>query len=88
MLSQGFICNLYDKNNYIVHIKSLKQALNLRLVLKKVHNVIQLNQKACLKQYININTKLRTETKNGFGKNFSKLMNNVVFWKNYGSQRY
>ena len=28
------ICNLCDKNNYVVHIKLLKQALNHGLILK------------------------------------------------------
>ena len=28
------VCNLYDKSNYVSHIKSLKQTLNHRLVLK------------------------------------------------------
>ena len=37
------ICNLYDRNNYIVHINFLKQALNHGLILKKVHRVIQFN---------------------------------------------
>ena len=31
------LCNLYDKNNYVVHISSLKQALNHGLIFKKVH---------------------------------------------------
>ena len=44
-----FVCNLYDKNNYVVHIRSLKQALYHRVILKKVHRVIQCNQKAWLK---------------------------------------
>ena len=35
------VCNLYDKNNYVVHIRSLKQALDYGLILKKVHRVIQ-----------------------------------------------
>ena len=39
------ICNLYDKNNYVVHIKLLKQALNHGLILKKVHRVISFNKK-------------------------------------------
>ena len=30
-----FVCNLYDKNNYGVHIRSLKQALDHGLILKK-----------------------------------------------------
>ena len=29
------VCNLYDKKKYVVHIKSLKQALNHGLKLKK-----------------------------------------------------
>ena len=45
------ICNLYDKKNYIFHIRSLKQALNHGLILKKVHRVIQFNQKVWLKPY-------------------------------------
>ena len=35
------VCNLYEKNNYVVHIISLKQALDYGLILKKVHRVIQ-----------------------------------------------
>ena len=31
------VCNLYHKKNYVIHIRSLKQALNNGLVLKKVH---------------------------------------------------
>ena len=50
-------CNLYDKNNYVAHIRTLKQTANHGLVLKKVQKVIQLNQKAWLKSYIDMNTK-------------------------------
>ena len=53
------VCNLYDKKNYVVHIRSLKQALNNGLTLKKVHRVIQFYQKAWLKPYIDMNTELR-----------------------------
>ena len=34
------VCNLYDKKNYAVHIRLLKQTLNHRVILKKVHRVI------------------------------------------------
>ena len=40
------VCNLHDKNNYVVHIRSLKQALDHGVILKKVHKVIQFNQEA------------------------------------------
>ena len=60
------VCNLYDKNNYVVHIRSLKQALDHGLILKKVHRVIQFNQEAWLKEYIDMNTELRKEAKKWF----------------------
>ena len=75
------VCNLYDKNNYVAHIRSLKQALNPGLILQKVHRVIQFNREAWLKEYIDMNTELRKEAKNNFGKDFFKLMNNSVFGK-------
>ena len=62
-------------------MRALKQALNHGLVLKKVHKVIQFNQKAWLQPYIDMNTKLITEAKNDFEKVFLKLMNNSVFGK-------
>ena len=43
---------LYDKKNYVVHIRSLKQALNHGLVLKKVHRAIQFNQEAGLRHIL------------------------------------
>ena len=46
-----------------------------------MHRIIQLNQKAWLKPYSDMNTKLRTEAKYNFEKDFFKLMNNSVFRK-------
>ena len=62
------LCNLYDKKNYVVHIRSLKQALHHGLILKKVHRVIQFNQEAWLKPYIDMNTELRKQAKNDLKK--------------------
>ena len=75
------VCCLYDKNNYIVHIRALKHALNHGLILKKFHSVIQFNQQAWLKEYIDMNTELRKQAKNEFEKGFFKDMNNCVFGK-------
>ena len=78
---EKLICSIEDKEKYVIHIRVLKQALNHGLVLRKVHRVIQFNQKDWLKPYIDLNAKLRKEAKNDFEKDFFKLMNNSVFGK-------
>ena len=75
------VCNLHDKKKYVVHIKSLKQALHYGLKLEKIHRVIEYNQEVWLKPYIDMNTELRTVASNDFEKDFYKLMNNAVFGK-------
>ena len=73
--------NLHHKKKYVVHIRSLKQALNYGLKLKKVHRIIEFNQESWLKPYIDMNTELRKIAKNDFAEDFLKLMNNAVFGK-------
>ena len=58
---EKLVPNLDDKEKYIIHIKVLNQALKHRLILKKVHHVIEFNQSAWLKPYIDFNTQLRTQ---------------------------
>ena len=74
------VCNLYKKK-YVVHINSLKQALNHGLKFKKIHRIIEFNRKAWLKLYIDMNTELRKLASNDFEKDLFKLMNNSVFGK-------
>ena len=75
------MCNLNDKTNYVVHINVLKQALDHGLKVRKVHRVIEFDQEAWLKEYIDVNTELRKKATNDFEKDFFKLMNNAVFDK-------
>ena len=75
------VCNLLNKNQYLAHIKSLKQALNHGLKFKKVHRIIEFNQKAWFKPYIDMNTELRKVAGNDFEKDFYKLMNTAMFGK-------
>ena len=58
-----FVANLHDKTEHVIHIRSLEQALNHGLVLKKIHRVIKFNQNAWLKTNIDVSTDLRNKCK-------------------------
>ena len=78
---EKLISNFYDKTEYDIHIRNLKQTLNHGLILKRFHGVIKFNQKSCLKPYTNMNTRLRKKAENNFEEDFFKLMNNAVSGK-------
>ena len=72
---EKLVANLHDKTKYAIHIRNLKQALNHRLIQKKILRkiLIKFNKKAWLKPYIDTNTDLR-KSKNDFEKDFFKLI--------------
>ena len=78
---QKLVPNLYDKKNHVVHIRTLKQALDQGLVLEKIHKIIGFKQSDGMSRYIDFNTRLRTMASNDFEKDFYKLMINSVFRK-------
>ena len=60
---EKLVANLHDKNEYVIHIRNLNQALNHGLFLKKVHKVIKFNQNSQLKPYNDMNTDLKIKQK-------------------------
>ena len=78
------VANSHDQTEYLIHIKNLKEALNHGSVFKNIHRVIKFNENSWLKSYIDMNTNLRKKVKNHFEKAFFMLVNNAVFWENYG----
>ena len=84
---EKLLANLEDEKEYVLHIKSLKQALNRRLLQKKVHRIIKLNQEASLKPLIDMHTNLRKQAKHEF-EIFFKLINNTFFGKAMKHMRY
>ena len=62
--SKKLVCSVCNKENHLIHIRALKQALDHGLKLTKVHRVIEFRQEAWLKPYIDMNTELRKHAKN------------------------
>ena len=49
---ETLVAKLCSKTEYVMHTRNLNQASNQRLILKKVHRVINFNEKVWLKPYI------------------------------------
>ena len=43
------VANLHDKTEYVIHMRNFKQELSHGSILKTVHRVIKISQKAWLK---------------------------------------
>ena len=74
------VANLHDQTEYVIHIRSLKQALNHGLILKFIKWLNLIKKLGCI-SYIDMNNELRQKAKNNFEKDFFKLMNNAVLGK-------
>ena len=71
------IPNLGSKSNYVLYYKNL----SLGMKLTKIHKVLKFKQSGWMKKHINFNTEKRTNSANGFEKDFFKLMITSVYGK-------
>eukprot|EP00760_Papus_ankaliazontas_P009483 PhM_4_TR14086/c5_g1_i4/m.107049 len=81
--SKKLLLTLYDKENYICHYRYIKFALSIGFTQDcfNVKEVIKFKQSKWLKNYIDMNTALRTKAGNDFEKDYFKLMNNIIYGK-------
>ena len=68
--AEKLVVDLHDKTEYVIQIRNLNQVLNLGLVLKRLHKVINFNQKTWTKLCTIMNTDLRKVSQNDFEKDF------------------
>ena len=73
------IPNLGEKTNYVLHYRNVQFYLSLEVKLTKIHEVRKFKQSDWMRKHIDFNTEKRTNAANSFAKNFSKLMNNIVY---------
>ena len=85
--TKKLILTFFDKTEYVVNYRYLREAIKLGYKITKFHRVLQYSQSNFMSEYINLNTKLRQESSNEFDKHFSKLMNNSVYGKTMESIR-
>ena len=75
------ILDLLPKKNYKAYFKNLEYYIKLGLKVTKVHRILTFDEKPFLKEYIDLNTELRKQSKNDLEKDLFKLMNNAIFGK-------
>ena len=65
------VANWHDNKEYVINKRNLNQTLHHGLLIQEVQRAIKLNQEACIKPYINMNTQLRKNAKTDFKKYLS-----------------
>ena len=81
------LATLRDKSKYIAHYTILQQAESLGLVVTKVYRAVQFKQTAYLKDYVNLNTRLRQQATTDFHKDLFKLFSNVIYGKSLQAEK-
>ena len=85
--TEKLVPNLYDKEKYVVHYKTLQLYVQLGLKVKKVHRAIRFVEKAWVKPYVDFNVQKRKEAKNSFEQDLFKLMLNSFYGKSMENVR-
>ena len=75
------IPSLNNKSKYALHHEKFKFYESIGLRITNIHRGIKFQESAWLKEYIDLNTNLRTKAINDFEKDFFKLINDSVFRK-------
>ena len=67
-----------DKKKHVIHYRNLKYYLEKGLILTKIHRGIKFKQSNFMSTYVQNNTRLRSLSKDDFGKQLFKNLNCTV----------
>jgi hypothetical protein len=84
---EKLIPNLNNKEKYVLHHKNLKQYLSLGLKLTKVHRGVKFFEKSWMKEYIQLNTDLRTKRHHRLRKGLLQAYEQLGIWKDDGERQ-
>jgi hypothetical protein len=81
-MAEKLVPNLMDKEEYVIHYKNLELYLSLGMKLKKIHRILEFNEKPLMEPYIRMNTELRRKAnlrlrKTSINSVFGKTMENL-----------
>ena len=79
--TENFICDLTNKQKYMIHYRMFKFYTKMGMKVTKIHSLWRFKQSLWLEKYTNHNTQKRTKAKTNFEKDFYKLMNNAFVGK-------
>ena len=75
------ILDLLPKKNYKIYHKNLEYYMQLGIKVDKVYKILTFDEKDFLKEYTDLNTELRKNSKYDLELDLFKLMNNAIFGK-------
>lgn len=75
---------LFNKKYKVIHSRNLKMCPQNGMILNHISRIIRFNKKHYWKEYVDFNTQMRIKSKSDCEKDFYKLMNDSVVWKNNG----
>ena len=79
--SEKLILDQNNKYEYPIHYRMLKFVVKMGIKVTKVHRIIKFKQDNIIRDYIELNTKMRAEAKTEPEKDIFKLMINSLFGK-------
>ena len=79
--SEKLVLDQNNKYEYPIHYRMLKFVVKMGIKVTKVHRIIKFKQDYIIRDYIELNTKMRAEAKIEPEKDIFKLMNNSLFGK-------